>query len=29
LIHIAIAARRRRMKVRIAHVLELVAEHLA
>jgi iron-sulfur cluster protein len=29
LIHIATAARRRRMKIRIAHVLELVAEHLA
>jgi L-lactate dehydrogenase complex protein LldF len=29
LIHIATAARRRRMKVRVAHVLELVAEHLA
>ena len=29
LIHIVTAARRRRMKVRVAHVLELVAEHLA
>jgi Fe-S oxidoreductase len=29
LIHIATAARRRRMNVRVAHVLELVAEHLA
>jgi L-lactate dehydrogenase complex protein LldF len=29
LIHIATAARRRRMDLRVAHVLELVAEHLA
>jgi L-lactate dehydrogenase complex protein LldF len=29
LIHIATAARRRRMNLRVAHVLELVAEHLA
>ena len=29
LIHIVTAARRRGMKVRVAHVLELVAEHLA
>ncbi len=29
LIHLATAARRRRMDLRVAHVLELVAEHLA
>jgi L-lactate dehydrogenase complex protein LldF len=29
LVHIATAARRRRMDLRVAHVLELVAEHLA
>jgi L-lactate dehydrogenase complex protein LldF len=29
LMHIAAAARKRRMKLRVAHVLELVAEHLA
>src|SRR6266852_4558024 len=29
LMHIGAAARRRRMKLRVAHVLELVAEHLA
>ncbi len=29
LVHIAAAARRRGMKLRVAHVLELVAEHLA
>jgi Fe-S oxidoreductase len=28
LIHIAAAARRRRIELRVAHVLELVAEHL-
>jgi hypothetical protein len=27
--HIAAAARRRGLKLRVAHVLELVAEHLA
>ena len=29
LVHIAAAARRRRLRLRVAHVLELVAEHLA
>jgi Fe-S oxidoreductase len=29
LVHIAAAARRRGLKLRVAHVLELVAEHLA
>ena len=29
LMHIAAAARRRHMQLRVAHVLELVAEHLA
>ena len=29
LMHIAAAARKRHMKLRVAHVLELVAEHLA